>query len=96
MPYKKMRVVDADEVPDWQRREPKWDELTRDVLNLEPGKSLPVLFDTFQEAKRASNAVRENVNLIAKAVIVRTRLVRKDDGGAELFFIRTHPTAIKE
>lgn len=96
MPYKTLPIVDTDEVPDWHRREPKWTDLAEKVQKLEPGKSLPVLFDNEKEAKRAANAVRDRVNLRAKAVIVRTRLVKQPDGTIKLYLIRTHPVNQEE
>ena len=88
--YKMLKVVDADQVPDWERRPPKWSELVDAVLELKAGQSLPVEFKSITEAERARNAVRDMANLKANAAVVRTRLVRQGDH-ATLYLIRVHP-----
>jgi gamma-glutamylcysteine synthetase len=77
-PYKIEGVVPADEVPDWTRRESKWDEIVEKVLDLEPGKSLKVVFPDKKTADRARNAVRDaaNLRLVGKEKILRTRMVK--------------------
>ena len=92
MPYQVKRVVQADEVPDWERRPPKWAELVDQVMSLEPGQSVEVFFDNPSEGERARNAVRDQANLKARAVVVRTRLVEVE-GGATVYLTRVHPTA---
>ena len=87
--YRKLDIIDASDVPEWQRREPKWDELVQDVLSLEPGQSLPVLFDSNKAAQRARNAVRDRANAILRKPVIRTRLIKREDGKVELFLIRT-------
>lgn len=92
MSYKIRKVVDAEQVPDWERRPPKWNELIDAVLALEPEQSLEVEFEDASEAENARNAVRDRVNLIAKASICRTRLVEHDDSdGATLYLTRVLP-----
>lgn len=92
-PYTILGVIDADEVPDWERRRPKWDELIDAVMALEPNKTIEIAFPSAREAKRASNAVRDGANLRAEAVVVRTRVVynKEDDEGATLFLTRVKP-----
>lgn len=88
--YKIKHVVPADEVPGWERRPPKWDELVEAVLALEPNNSLEVYFDDVAEATRARNAVRDAANLRARAIVVATRLVKEGDDHATLFLTRVH------
>jgi hypothetical protein len=95
MSYKILKVVDADEVPDWERRPPKWSELVEAVLGLKPNQSLEVEFDDAKVAERARNAVRDAANLEARAVVVRTRVVKKEGGGAILYLTRVNPTPAK-
>jgi hypothetical protein len=90
MAYKILKVVDAEEVPDWERRPPKWDDLVDAVMDLEPNQSLEVSFDDSDVAERARNAVRDTANLRAKVVVVRTRVVKHDDGSAILYLTRVH------
>jgi hypothetical protein len=90
MAYKILPQIEADEVPDWKRREPKWSELVDAVLALTPGKTLPVLFDDIKVAKMARNAVRDMANMRAKRIVVRTRLEKQDNGTAKLFLTRLH------
>jgi hypothetical protein len=84
-------IVSADDVPNWARREPKWDELVNEVMKLEAGKSLRVAFPNVKTANRARNAIRDNVNLrMAEAAakgkikpgdvhLVRTRITHDGD-----------------
>ncbi len=76
--YKKMGIVDATDVPDWERRTPKWSKMAEEVRELSPGKSIAYFFDSAAEARQARNAVRDNVNLElrrkGKGPEVRTRL----------------------
>jgi hypothetical protein len=92
MAYRILSPIDSDEVPDWERRPPKWSDLVDAVMGLEPGQSIPVEFDDESAAERARNAVRDAANLQARAVVVRTRLQKHDkDGGATLFLTKVHP-----
>jgi hypothetical protein len=91
MAYKKLNIVEIDDVPNWERRKPKWLELVEDVKKLTPGQTLPVAFDDEKAAKRAQNAVRDAANLEARAVIVRTRVVVQDNGTAILYLMRVRP-----
>lgn len=91
MPYTIKRVIEADMVPDWNRTQPKWSELVEKVLSLKPNQSLEVEFDDPAQAARARDAVRDTANLQARAVIVRTRLVEKENGEATLFLIKVNP-----
>lgn len=88
-PYTKQSLIDSTEVPDWKRREEKWSDLVEDVLQLEPGQTLPVLFDDPKAANRARNAVRDRANRLLNKAVIRTRLVKREDGKVELFLIRT-------
>lgn len=90
MAYKVLPKVDMDDVPDWDRRERKWEDIVNMALNLEPGKTIPLLFDTHREAKRARNAVRDAVNLRVGKVVLRTRIVLNDDGTAILYMSKLH------
>jgi TusA-related sulfurtransferase len=89
--YKVLGIVDYTEVPNWERRPPKWDELVQEVLQLKPGQTLEIFFDDPKEAERARNAVRDQANLEAEAVVVRTRLIKKDDGKALVYLTRLNP-----
>jgi TusA-related sulfurtransferase len=92
MAYKKLDIIDVTDVPNWERRKPKWADLADDVEKLEPGQTLVVEFDDEKAAKRAQNAVRDTVNLKARAVILRTRVVVEEDGKSILYLMRTHPS----
>lgn len=87
-PYQKLDIIDIENVPDWDRRPDKWGQLVRDVLSLEPGKSLPVLFDSRKQAHHARNAVRYRANTQLGKAEIRTRLVQRKDGKYELHLIR--------
>jgi Glu-tRNA(Gln) amidotransferase subunit E-like FAD-binding protein len=89
-PYSVKGVVDADEVPDWERTQPKWTDLVDQVMALEPGQALQVEFTDQKAAERARNAVRDTANARARAVVVRTRL-RKTKDGAMLYLTRVNP-----
>jgi len=88
--YEILRPVDATTVPDWERRPAKWAELTDAVLKLEPGKALPVKFQSIEEAERARNAVRDAVNMRAEAVVVRTRMEKQEDDTAIIWLTRLY------
>lgn len=90
--YRIVDVVDETEIPDWERRPPKWHELVDAVMALQPGQALTVQFDDAAVAERARNAVRDTANLKAKTVIVRTRL-QKTKKGANLYLARVHSDA---
>jgi len=98
MPYQILRVVEATEVPDWERKAPKWEEIAEAVMDLQPNQSLEIQFDDDKEANRARNAVRDSVNLKANAIVVRTRVVRADDAkkGTKVYFIRLREPETKE
>ncbi len=86
--YTILPIVDLEEVPDWQRRIPKWDQLVGEVINLPPGKSLPVLFPDEKSARQARNAVRDRANLMLKKPVIRTRMQKQDDGQVILHLLR--------
>lgn len=90
MSYKIRKVVSAEDVPNWERRPPKWDELVEEVLSLEPGQSLEVEFDDYATADRARNAVRDTANLRAQTVIVTTRVIKQEDESALLYLTRLY------
>lgn len=93
MGYKIVKVVGSDKIPDWQRREPKWRDLEDAVMKLKPGESLEVYFDDAKVAERARNAVRDNANLHAKSIVVRTRILTSGSKeGATVWLTRVHPT----
>jgi hypothetical protein len=92
MPYKIGKTIDASDVPDWVRTTPKWSELVDLALSLEPGQSTEIEFDNEKEAERARNAVRDQANLKARSIVVRTRVVGNEDGSSTLYIIRVHPT----
>ena len=94
-PYHIGKVINSNDVPDWERRPPKWSELVDAVMALEPGTALTVEFDDEQVAERARNAVRDAVNLRAKQVILRTRL-KTTPKGATLYLARVHPAPVNE
>lgn len=91
MPFKVLPNIDIDQVPDWDRRERKWEDLIKLIEEIPPGKTRPFEFDNHQEAKRARNAVRDTVNLRAGAVVIRTRVIFKDSGTAILYVSKLHP-----
>lgn len=87
----KISIVDASEVPDWERRPPKWADLTEQALALKPGQTMKLEFDDGQVGERARNAIRDMANLKAEQIVVRTRIVQKPKGGATVYIIRVHP-----
>ena len=89
MSYKIIRTVKNADVPDWERRRPKWTELTEAVMELEPGRSLEIAFDNVKAAKRAGNAVRDQANV--RENVVRTRLIKNEDGSAILYLSKVLP-----
>ncbi len=92
--YKIQKVTTVDQVPDWERRPPKWAELVDAVLALEPNQTLEVFFDDPKVAERARNAVRDMANLKANAPIVRTRILyhQGETGeGALIYLMKTNP-----
>jgi hypothetical protein len=91
MNYRIGKIVGANEVPDWERKPPKWTELVDAVMSLEPNQALTVEFDDEKTAERARNAVRDMANLKAKAIIVRTRLQTEENGTVTLYLTRVHP-----
>lgn len=82
-------VIDADEVPSWQRRQPKYEELVETMLELEPGKAIRVVFPDKDAARRAANQVRDTVNYLAKAVVISTR-VTEEKGNGYLYLTKLH------
>lgn len=92
MPYQIVDVIDADDIPGWERKPPKWQELVDAVGALKPDQALRVRFGSRGEANRARNAVRDRVNLNARAIVVRTRVsVDKKTGEYTLYLAKTHP-----
>jgi hypothetical protein len=82
--YTRMGVVDIDKIPGWVRRPHRWDDLVEDVLNLEPGHAVIYSFSSVNEARRASNSVRDRANrMLAEKKIndrrVSTRILPGDD-----------------
>lgn len=96
MTYKILKVIDANEVPDWERRPAKWQDLVDKVFELEPGQTLTVLFDDVKTATRARNAVRDTANLKARAIIVRTRVTEQENDKAMLYLTRVKPIPSKK
>ncbi|NLG97056.1 MAG: hypothetical protein GX491_06810 [Chloroflexi bacterium] len=81
-------VIDANEVPNWARRPPKWQKLIDRIAELEPGQSLPVTFPNVQVASRARNTVRDTINLRTGLAVIRTRMVEEENGSATVYFTR--------
>ena len=94
--YKIGDTISSDQVPDWERRPAKWSELVDAVFDLEPGQTITIHFDNAKEAERARNAVRDQANLIAKSVICRTRLIKRDEDKADLYLTRVHQSEAAE
>ena len=90
------RVVDASEVPNWARREPKWKTLIDAISAIEPGQSLVVTFNSHKEANRARNTVRDKINLRIGQAVIRTRVVNREDGKADVYFTRLFPEEVVE
>lgn len=94
--YEIGKVVDAAEVPNWARREPKWKALIEAIVKIEPGQSLLVTFASHKEANRARNTVRDKINLQIGQAVIRTRVVDRDDGRADVYFTRLFPEQVVE
>jgi hypothetical protein len=92
MSYKVLGIVDPSEIPDWERTPPKWKGLIDQVIALEPGTTLKLLFENREEALRARAAVRDGASLSTREVTVRTRVINQDDGTAILYLIRVRPS----
>lgn len=90
MSYKIVDMVGMDDIPGWERQPPKWSDLVEKVLNMEPGQVLKLTFDDAKTAERARNAVRDAANLKARAIIVKTRVV-KGQKSTTLYLARQHP-----
>ena len=88
MSYKILPKIDNNEVPDWDRRDRKWGDLVEEFMKVPEGKTLPVVFESQNEAKRARNAVRDTVNLRAGKVIISTRVAKNNDKSYTLFLTR--------
>jgi hypothetical protein len=89
-------IVDASEVPNWARRQPKWKKLIDAISQLTPGQSLTVNFADEKAAIRARNTVRDTLNMQLGTAAIRTRVVNQDDGKAVVFFTRLHEADIVE
>jgi len=85
--YRVVRVISPKDVPGWDRRPPKWQEIADQVRELEPDKTLVLEFDDRDSAERARNAVRDALNLEARAVVVRTRVTDDKTSGKSLLYL---------
>jgi hypothetical protein len=94
--YEIGRIVDAAEVPNWARREPKWKSLIEAVSKVLPGQSLLVTFSSHKEANRVRNTVRDKINLQVGQAVIRTRVVDRPDYKADVYFTRLFPEEIVE
>jgi hypothetical protein len=90
------KIVDASEVPNWARREPKWKVLIDAIIKVEPGQSLLVTFSSRKEANRARNTVRDKINLQIGQAVIRTRVVDRPDGRSDVYFTRLFPDEVVE
>jgi hypothetical protein len=86
--YQIGKIVNASDVPNWARREPKWKPLIDAISGVEPGRSLMVTFASQKEANRARNTVREKINMLVGQAVIRTRVVMREDGKADVYFTR--------
>lgn len=87
--YQELGVIQAGQVPDWDRRPPKYSDIVKVVQALAPGQAKPYVFPDVAAAERARNAVRDMVNRQAKKAIVRTRLEEQpEEGQVIVYFIR--------
>lgn len=93
--YEDLGIVDDDDIPGWERTPPKWTALIDEIYNLEPGQTKKLFFEDKDEANRARNAVRDGVNLKARAGVCRTRVVVTHEG-AYVWLTRTEPQHQKE
>ncbi len=96
MDYEIGSIVDASQVPNWARREPKWKALIEAISQVEPGQSLVVTFANHKEANRARNTVRDKINLQVGQAVIRTRVVDRIDGKADVYFTRLFPEEVVE
>lgn len=94
--YEIGKIVDASEVPNWARREPKWKNLIEAIARIEPGQSLMVTFANHKEANRARNTVRDKINLQVGQAVIRTRVVDRTDGRCDVYFTRLFPEQVVE
>ncbi len=94
--YEIGNIVDASQVPNWARREPKWKTLIEAISEVEPGQSLVVTFANHKEANRARNTVRDKINLQVGQAVIRTRVVDRPDRKADVYFTRLFPEEVVE
>lgn len=94
--YEIGKIVSASEVPNWARREAKWKGLIDAISAVEPGQSLMVTFASQKEANRARNTVRDKINLQVGQAVIRTRVVLRDNGKADVYFTRLFPDQVVE
>ncbi len=94
--YKVKGVIDADEIPGWSRRPPKWEAVIQDIKNLGHRKTLVVSFESFKTARTAANTIRDRVNMrqeLGSEDVVSTRVVRNGEG-ADVYFTRYHASEV--
>lgn len=94
--YQIGKIVKASEVPNWARREPKWKPLIDAIQVVAPGQSLMVTFASQKEANRARNTVREKINVQVGQAVIRTRVVLREDGKADVYFTRLYLAEVVE
>ncbi len=72
------QIVSPKDVPNWSRRQKKWQDLVDQILALEPRKVLTIHFQTMAVADRARNHVRDEINRMAGAAVLKTHAVPDD------------------
>lgn len=91
--------VSQADIPEWVRRPPKWNELMDVVRQLQPGDTILIEFEDPEEANRARNVVRDELNAEIGRAAIRTRLVKGKqdiDAPTKVFFTRLHPLDLVE
>jgi hypothetical protein len=95
--YTIVQEYDAGEVPTWVRRQPKYTDLVEAILKLKPGQTLKVIFDNGKIATTARNTIRDHINMDhLNQAAVRTRLEKKEDNSAVVWFTRLKAEQIVE
>ena len=89
------KIVESNEVPNWARRQPKWQDLIEEIMKLKPGQSLPVTFKSLSAANRARNTVRDSVNLKVGKAVLRTRLIKNYEKTV-VYFTRLYDDEVVE
>jgi PDZ domain-containing secreted protein len=87
--FKIGKVIPNEEVPNWTRRAPKWEDIIDAISRLKPGQTITVEFDDRTDAIRARNTVRDRINAQEGHAVLGTRVTTSPDKSTtKVFFSR--------